>query len=313
MELSIKKHSIIGYNEMIKILKDKGILQYDKIIQDPDYEDEDEDEILKDPRDVFMFENDGKTYVMKLGNYARRDDTNKFNLLKNEAKIYNELNNFSETDKYFPKIINSGEIKEPGILFYYITIEYIKGKTLYEYLNEKSKIINFNNSNEILTILLNLTNALNALWSHGIVHGDLSVENIIIEDDLNVKLIDFEKSSKSKHLQENTVSNSMLNETSKETTGTGYFYLVRISLSVLKNTELYLRLLNGIKSLIIECQYCTDIYYNCAELIKTELKLTGGSKTRKTRKAIRSKSKKATRNSKKGIKHKIEGKFRPRD
>ena len=50
---------------------------------------------------------------------------------------------------------------------------------------------------------MNLTKALNALYSLGLMHGDLSVENVMIEPDFNVKLIDFEKTSADIKLEAN--------------------------------------------------------------------------------------------------------------
>jgi len=275
LKISLSAPKFISYDEMQEELQNLDIFKYDKIL-------------LNDKeRSVCIYSLDGVKYVMKLGNRSSRDDTNKFHLLKKEIEIYKEISNFPEDAIYFPKmiaagIVNSGDIKNE---FYYIIMEYIEGKTLYDYLNEKNNIANFNNSSEILTILLNLTLALNALWSHGIVHGDLSVENVMIKSDLNVKLIDFEKSAKYIPLKLNTIGTSRLNVNSKDKEGYGYFFLVRISLSILKNRDNFIPFLHAIKTLIQPCDDCADIYYNCAELIKAELKKqAGGSKTRKVRK-----------------------------
>lgn len=278
LKLNLSRPTIISYYDMQEKLIDLGIFNYDKIISDDE------------ERSVCIFSFEGTKFVMKLGNRSDRDDTTKFNLLKKEVLIYNELQNFPEDAKYFPRIINSGQIDNN---FYYIIMEYVEGKTLYDYLNEKYIIADFNNSKEILTILLNLTLALNTLWSHGIVHGDLSVENVMIEPDLNVKLIDFEKSTKNNPLKLNTIGTSRLNINSKSIAGFGYFFLLRISISVLKNKEAFIPLLHAIKSLIEQCDDCADIYYNCAELIRAEIKLSGGSKARATRKSLRNKRQKS--------------------
>jgi len=283
-KLSLSSPKVISYYDMQEKLLDLGLFKYDKILSD------DED------RSVCIFSLDGKKYVMKLGNRADRDDTTKFHLLKKEAAIYKELQNFPEDAKFFPALIRYGEIDAE---FYYIIIEYIEGKTLYDYLNEKN--LDFNNSKEVLTILLNLTMALNALWSHGIIHGDLSVENVMIEPNLNVKLIDFEKSAKHSLLKLNTVGTSRLNINSRENAGFGYFFLLRISLSILKDRESHIPLLHAIKSVIEICNDCNDVYYNCAQIIESELgKMSGTSATanasggaqraRKTRKASNTRS-----------------------
>ena len=295
-KLSLSSPKVIPYYDMQEKLLDLGLFKYDKILSD------DED------RSVCIFSLGGKKFVMKLGNRDDRDDTTKFHLLKKEAAIYKELQNFPEDSKFFPALIRSGEIDAE---FYYIIIEYIEGKTLYNYLNEKSS--DFNNSKEVLTILLNLTMALNALWSHGLVHGDLSVENVMIEPNLNVKLIDFEKSAKNSLLKLNTVGTSRLNINSRENAGFGYFFLLRISLSVLKNREAYIPFLHAIKSVIEACNDCNDVYYNCARIIESELdKMSGTSATanagggaqrpRKTRKASNTRSARKASNAKKAKK-----------
>jgi len=287
LKISLAAPKFISYDDMQEQLLDLDIFKYDKIISDD-----------KD-RSVCIYSLDGVKYVMKLGNRSTRDDTNKFHLLKKEIGIYKEISNFPEDAVYFPKmiasgIINSGDIKNE---FHYIIIEYIEGNTLYDYLNEKNSIIDFNNSNEILTILLNLTLALNALWSHGIVHGDLSVENVMIKPDLNVKLIDFEKSAKHIPLKLNTIGTSRLNVNNKDKEGYGYFFLVRISLSILKNRDTFIPFLHAIKTLIQPCDDCADIYYKCAELIRAELaKKSGGSKTRRVRKITQKRRKAKKRN-----------------
>ena len=259
-KLSLSSPKVISYYDMQEKLLDLGLFKYDKILSD------DED------RSVCIFVLDGKKFVMKLGNRADRDDTTKFHLLKKEAAIYRELQNFPEDSMFFPGLIRSGEIDAE---FYYIIIEYVEGKTLYTYLNEKKP--DFNDSKEVLTILLNLTMALNALWSHGIIHGDLSVENVMIEPNLNVKLIDFEKSAKHSLLKLNTVGTSRLNVNSRENAGFGYFFLLRISLSVLKNREAHIPFLHAIKSVIEDCNDCNDVYYNCARIIESELSKMSGT------------------------------------
>lgn len=296
-KLSLSSPKVISYYDMQERLLDLGLFKYDKILSD-DQE-----------RSVCIFAVDSKKYVMKLGNRADRDDTTKFHLLKKEAAIYKELQNFPEDSRFFPKLIRSGEIDAE---FYYIIIEYVEGKTLYDYLNEKKP--GFNDSKEVLTIMLNLTMALNALWSHGIVHGDLSVENVMIEPNLNVKLIDFEKSAKHSLLKLNTVGTSRLSVNSRENAGFGYFFLLRISLSVLKNRETHIPFLHAIKSVIEACNDCNDVYYNCARIIESELgkisgtkasaNASGGAKAHrsKTRKACNTRSARKTSNAKKASK-----------
>lgn len=127
LKISLAAPKFISYDEMQEELQNLDIFKYDTILLD-DKE-----------RSVCIYSLDGVKYVMKLGNRSSRDDTNKFHLLKKEIKIYKEISNFPEDAIYFPKmiasgIVNSGDIKNE---FYYIIMEYIEGKTLYDYLNEK--------------------------------------------------------------------------------------------------------------------------------------------------------------------------------
>jgi serine/threonine protein kinase len=177
-------------------------------------------------------------------------------------------------------------------------MEYIDGKTLIDFLQET------HTSKQILTVFLNLTYALNTLLSRGIIHGDISFENIMVESDLNIKLIDFEKSSNDiKELRLNTVGSS------SSEYRRGYLALLEYSINRLKDKEIYIPMLENIKLIIKQCSKkhnaynydnpeCRDVYNKCAKEIANNLKLEGGSKTRKTRKAIRTKAKKATRISK---------------
>jgi len=286
-KLNLSTPKFISYDDMQKTLENLNIFKYDKILSNDN------------ERSVCIYSLNGAKYVMKLGNRSMRGNTDKFNLLKKEIDIYNEIGNFRENAIYFPKMIASGLIDSGDSKnhFHYIIIEHIEGKTLLDYLNEKQKIAEFNNSKEILTILLNLTFALNALWSHGIVHGDLSVENVMITPELNVKLIDFEKSAKDISLTSNTIGTSRLNVNNKDTRGYGYFFLIRYLLSILKNRDTFIPFLNDIKTLIQSCDNCKDIYNKCAKYIRTEIeKQSGGSKTRKVRKITQKRRKAKKRN-----------------
>ena len=70
-------------------------------------------------------------------------------------------------------------------------MEYVEGVTMYTYLVDKKR----RRLVTVLNIILNLTLALQALYSLGLAHGDLSVENVMIGLDGTAKLIDFEKTN----------------------------------------------------------------------------------------------------------------------
>ena len=251
-----ERKPIIAYGKMKEMLIDDGVFDYDEILTDDV------------ARSVCIFKKMGIKFVMKLGNHEPRGDTTKYNLLKNEDKVYLHLSNRLGADykKYFPAIIDSGS---SGEKFYYIIMEFIEGVTLYDYITES---YNKKNGAEVYTILLNLTKALEVMYSTGIIHGDLSVENVMIEKDHSVKLIDFEKSSKDIKLSVNTVGSTRLNINRQNAEGLGYFFLV---LKLLSATKLRSQsLIKGIRDVIESCELsekCTNIYSECIPLINEDM------------------------------------------
>jgi hypothetical protein len=125
-----------------------------------------------------------KSYVVKLGNHEKipeRGDLTKYDLINKENSVYDEIGE----SPYFPKKIEYGEYDH----FNYLMIEYIEGKTLYDFIFEEQ----IRPLREIFTIGLGITNAINELYKRGYTHGDLSPHNIMIKDDLKAVLIDFER------------------------------------------------------------------------------------------------------------------------
>jgi serine/threonine protein kinase len=266
-----ERKPIIAYEKMKEMLIEDGLFDYDEIL------------INDVARSVCIFKKEGIKFVMKLGNHEPRGDTTKFNLLKNEDKVYLHLYNKlgSEYQKYFPAIIDSGS---SGEKFYYIIMEFIEGVTLYDYVIESYNKNALRSKIEVYTILLNLTKALEAMYSTGIVHGDLSVENVMIEKDRSVKLIDFEKSSKDIKLAVNTVGSTRLNINRENAEGIGYFFLVLKLLSLIKPRNL--ALIKGIKNIIDDCELsgkCANVYTECIALIRQFL-TANNSRTRRNKK-----------------------------
>lgn len=263
-----ERKPIIAYGKMKEMLIDDGVFDYDEILTDDV------------ARSVCIFKKMGIKFVMKLGNHEPRGDTTKYNLLKNEDRVYLHLSNKLGPDykKYFPAIIDSGSSSEK---FYYIIMEFIEGVTLYDYVVEKNVM---RSKTEVYTILLNLTKALEVMYSTGIIHGDLSVENVMIEKDHSVKLIDFEKSSKDIKLSVNTVGSTRLNINRQNAEGLGYFFLVLKLLSVGRlRSQL---LIKAIRDIIENCEQsgkCVNVYTDCIPLINEALR-SNNSKTRRNRK-----------------------------
>ena len=69
----------------------------------------------------------------------------------------------------------------------YLIMEYVKGKELLAYINEKNKL----NENESCYYFQQIISGIEYLEKLKIVHRDIKLENIIIEDNKNIKILDF--------------------------------------------------------------------------------------------------------------------------
>ena len=170
--------------------------------------------------------------------------------------IYNRINNIVlRTNPFFPRFIGAGSYNNE---FYYIIIENIGGITLSDYL-ENSKL----SVHDVLIVMLKLTTALEILWNNDIVHGDLSIDNVIvIEPSLDVKIIDFETSyprTSYTNASRTNIFGTLSNEDyllqyydprGREShipdKGTGYFYLLLKITSITRNKDKFFELLNKI-------------------------------------------------------------------
>ncbi|MFT4451375.1 Stk1 family PASTA domain-containing Ser/Thr kinase [Parvimonas sp. G1425] len=99
-----------------------------------------------------------------------------------EAQSVANLNN-----QNIVKIYDVGQHIEDGKTHNYIVMEYIKGKTLNELIKDKGRL----NSNAVVSISKQIANALDCAHKHHIIHRDIKPHNIIIDENLNVKVTDF--------------------------------------------------------------------------------------------------------------------------
>ena len=285
---TIKKHKerhVLSYDEMFYELKKQGIIGENIIINSEDRE-----------RLICFFVDSGKKYVLKMGNHENRhigDDFTKYELLKKEDAIYRKLDALSVSDRArFPQIYDGGDVEER---FYFLLMEHVDGVTLYDYLqaapSKKSKV-------EILTILINLTLAIQALYSLHLVHGDLSIENVMVGLDGRVKLIDFEKTYTIK-IAKNIDSNIRGQPIGwrgdyLKPHGVGYFYLIVNTLhnSGNQDEDLIITLKNAIDACIYPL--CDDVYKICGGILREAL--SRGSRLRRSH-SRRSHSRRGSRDS----------------
>lgn len=99
-----------------------------------------------------------------------------------EAQSVANLNN-----QNIVKIYDVGQHIEDGKTHNHIVMEYIKGKTLNELIKDKGRL----NSNAVVSISKQIANALDCAHKHHIIHRDIKPHNIIIDENLNVKVTDF--------------------------------------------------------------------------------------------------------------------------
>jgi serine/threonine protein kinase len=69
----------------------------------------------------------------------------------------------------------------------YMVIEWASGRLLRSILNEEKTL----SPDRAVRITLNICEALDYMHKHGIVHRDLKPENVMVDEDDNIKLIDF--------------------------------------------------------------------------------------------------------------------------
>lgn len=157
---------------------------------------------------VFRATRDGKEYALKTINsisfgqagsdvFEVRDET------RQEIRIMSELNDkcsCGEGDFKFPTLMRMVEATNPekkeiwsrkttkkDLYSIFIVMPFIKGMDLYKY----SATIKKPSQPEFLNICWQICSAMKCLHDHGVVHRDMKLENIMIDDDMNVTIVDF--------------------------------------------------------------------------------------------------------------------------
>ncbi|MEW6456026.1 MAG: serine/threonine-protein kinase [Acidobacteriota bacterium] len=80
-------------------------------------------------------------------------------------------------------IFEAGELKDMP----YIAMEYIKGKTLKEYIDEKERL----EQGEVINFMIQACNALEFAHKNNIIHRDIKPANMMVTDDNVLKIADF--------------------------------------------------------------------------------------------------------------------------
>ena len=121
-----------------------------------------------------------QTVVLKFLNDDLIGNVAVFERYKRESEIGNRINH-----PHVQHMLNVDEQRSVE----YLVMEYIKGRTLREVLEERS--CQPLSPEEARQIILQVCDALAYCHEHGVFHRDIKPENIMIQDDGNVKIIDF--------------------------------------------------------------------------------------------------------------------------
>lgn len=121
-----------------------------------------------------------QTMVLKFLNDDLIGNVAVFERYKRETEIGNRINH-----PYVQHMLSIGEERSAE----YLVMEYIKGRTLRKVLEErKGQTLP---PDEALRIILQVCDALAYCHEQGVFHRDIKPENIMMQDDGNIKIIDF--------------------------------------------------------------------------------------------------------------------------
>lgn len=92
----------------------------------------------------------------------------------------------SATSLDHPNIVSIYDIGEENDI-YYIVMEYVKGQTLKQYIQQNAPVA----FNKVVEIMDQLTSAIAHAHDNGIIHRDIKPQNILIDAEGNIKVTDF--------------------------------------------------------------------------------------------------------------------------
>lgn len=121
-----------------------------------------------------------ETVVLKFPNDDLIGNVGVFERYKREAEIGSRLNH-----PHIQRLLNNGEERSE----HYLVMEYIKGRTLREVLDERAPQLL--PPAEAVRITIQICEAMTYAHEHGVFHRDIKPENVMMLEDGNIKLIDF--------------------------------------------------------------------------------------------------------------------------
>lgn len=92
----------------------------------------------------------------------------------------------SATSLTHPNIVSMYDVGDEGD-YYFLVMEYVEGMTLKQYIQEHSPL----DLGDAINIMLQLTSAIAHAHHNGIIHRDIKPQNILIDQEGNIKITDF--------------------------------------------------------------------------------------------------------------------------
>jgi len=121
-------------------------------------------------------------YALKIVKASLSEERNQ----KLMARFFNEIEAVSRLNHTnIVKVFEHGYAEEERIP--YFVMEYVKGKTLKDYCHESCSL----DMKQRLSIIRQIASALAQAHKHGIYHRDVKPDNILVENDSEVRLMDF--------------------------------------------------------------------------------------------------------------------------
>lgn len=121
--------------------------------------------------------NDGRQVAIKIPHAALEEDPVRFDRFKREEEIGASMDH--------PNVMRIFRDAHRSRL--YMVMEWCNGRLLRELLDKEGKLP----QDRAVKITLGVLRALEYIHGHGVVHRDLKPENIMVDDQDNIKLIDF--------------------------------------------------------------------------------------------------------------------------
>ena len=154
-------------------------------------------------------------------------DQNKY--LQREISIMKNMSNISHPNimKFYNSFLENNNV--------YLVLEFIEGENLNDLLKKHKGMGQYLNQNLIIIILKGIINGLKYLHERKVMHRDISLDNIMIDNNNNIKIIDFGL-SRSYNISQN-INNNSINSSNLTVLGKNIYASPEINQAEINNQE----------------------------------------------------------------------------